>query len=167
MATYDIKPRLNRLDGVSTVIVQGGEEPEFQISPDPAKLLADPRHRHRYSRCGAAHEPDRFSRPARTQPPAFPGTGQCAGAHARKKSANIVVKTTKDGVPVRIQEVATVRPSVKPVYTIVTADTKPAVLLSVNRQPDSNTVQVAQEVHDEIAQIQKTLPHGVRLQPVL
>src|SRR5712691_6622376 len=40
MATYDIKPRLNRLDGVSTVLVQGGQVPEFHIIPDPAKLLA-------------------------------------------------------------------------------------------------------------------------------
>ena len=39
MATYDIAPRLNRLSGVATVIVQGGQEPEFQITPDPAKLL--------------------------------------------------------------------------------------------------------------------------------
>ena len=39
MATYEMKPRLNRLDGVSTVIVQGGQEPEFHIIPDPAKLL--------------------------------------------------------------------------------------------------------------------------------
>src|SRR5580693_980919 len=39
MATYEMKPRLNRLDGVSTVIVQGGQEPEFHIMPDPAKLL--------------------------------------------------------------------------------------------------------------------------------
>ena len=39
MATYEIKPRLNRLEGVSTVVVQGGQEPEFHIIPDPAKLL--------------------------------------------------------------------------------------------------------------------------------
>ena len=39
MATYEMKPRLNRLEGVSTVIVQGGQEPEFHITPDPAKLL--------------------------------------------------------------------------------------------------------------------------------
>ncbi len=39
MATYEIKPRLNRLDGVSTVLIQGGQEPEFHITPDPAKLL--------------------------------------------------------------------------------------------------------------------------------
>ncbi len=40
VATYDIKPRLNRLDGVSTVIVQGGRVPEFQITPEPAQLLS-------------------------------------------------------------------------------------------------------------------------------
>ena len=40
MATYELKPRLNRLDGVASVLVQGGQEPEFHIVPDPAKLLA-------------------------------------------------------------------------------------------------------------------------------
>src|SRR5947209_8856088 len=39
MATYDLAPRLNRMTGVATVIVQGGAQPEFQITPDPAKLL--------------------------------------------------------------------------------------------------------------------------------
>src|SRR5579862_2062423 len=39
MATYDLKPRLNRLTGVSTIVIQGGREPEFEIRPDPAKLL--------------------------------------------------------------------------------------------------------------------------------
>src|SRR5882672_3117589 len=40
LATYEIKPRLNRLDGVSTVLEQGGQEPEFHITPAPAKLLS-------------------------------------------------------------------------------------------------------------------------------
>ena len=40
LATYELKPRLNRLDGVATVVVQGGQEPEFTVTPDPAKLLA-------------------------------------------------------------------------------------------------------------------------------
>src|SRR5437588_6149247 len=38
-ATYEMKPRLNRLDGVSTVLVQGGQQPEFHITLDPTKLL--------------------------------------------------------------------------------------------------------------------------------
>src|SRR6267378_127174 len=40
IATYDLRPRLNRLDGVATVIIQGGRVPEFQVTPDPARLLA-------------------------------------------------------------------------------------------------------------------------------
>src|SRR5579875_1859556 len=39
MATYDMKPRINRLPGVSTVLVQGGEVPEFGIAPDPVNML--------------------------------------------------------------------------------------------------------------------------------
>src|SRR5881275_1297652 len=39
-ATYTLKPQINRLDGVATVLVQGGEEPEYHVIPDPAKLLA-------------------------------------------------------------------------------------------------------------------------------
>src|SRR4029077_17078227 len=39
LATYDIKPRLNRLNGVATVLIQGGQQPEFQVTPDPARML--------------------------------------------------------------------------------------------------------------------------------
>src|SRR5262245_50056488 len=39
IATYDIKPRLNRLSGVAIVQVQGGQQPEFHVTVDPAKML--------------------------------------------------------------------------------------------------------------------------------
>ena len=52
----------------------------------------------------------------------------------------------------RIGDIAVVKPSFKPVYTIVTANAKPAVLLNIYRQPAGNTVTVADEVHREIEQ---------------
>src|SRR5262249_50661398 len=39
LATYDIKPRLNRRSCLATVQVQGGQEPEFHVTVDPAKML--------------------------------------------------------------------------------------------------------------------------------
>ncbi len=78
---------------------------------------------------------------------------------------NIVIKTTPAGTPVRIADVASVSPSVMPVYTVVTANGKPAVLLNIYRQPDSNTVVVANAVHGEIEQIRKELPKGIDLRP--
>ncbi|HEV3511378.1 MAG TPA: efflux RND transporter permease subunit [Candidatus Sulfotelmatobacter sp.] len=164
MATYQMKPRLNRLEGVSTVIVQGGQEPEFQIMPDPAKLLA-----------AGVTVSDILNAVQRTNLIDSPGLlernhqlylGLVNGqVHTPEEIANAVIKNTSAGIPVRIGDVASVSPSVKPVYTIVTANGKPAVLLNINRQPDGNTVQVAQEVHNEIDAIRKTLPPGIQIEP--
>jgi len=164
MATYEMKPRLNRLDGVSTVIIQGGQEPEFHITPDPAKLLT-----------ANVTVSDILDAVKRTNLIDSPGLlernhqlylGLVSGqVRTPAEIANAVIKSTPAGIPVRIGDVAQVAPNVKPVYTVVTANGKPAVLLNINRQPDGNTVQVAQEVHDEIDRIRKTLPPGVQIQP--
>ena len=164
MATYEMKPRLNRLEGVSTVVVQGGQEPEFHITPDPAKLLT-----------ASVTVTDILEAVRRTNLVDSPGLlernhqlylGLVNGqVKTPAEIANEVIKNTPAGIPVRIGDVATVAPGVKPVYTVVTANGKPAVLLNINRQPDGNTMQVAQEVHDEIEQIRKTLPPGVHIEP--
>jgi len=164
LATYDMKPRLNRLDGVSTVIIQGGQEPEFHITPDPSKLLA-----------AGVTVSDILEAVRRTNLVDSPGLlernhqlflGLVNGqVKTPEEIANAVIKNTPAGIPVRIGDIAQVAPGVKPVYTVVTANGKPAVLININRQPDGNTVQVAQEVHDEIELLKKTLPPGVQIQP--
>jgi CzcA family heavy metal efflux pump len=164
MATYDLKPRLNRLDGVSTVVVQGGQEPEFQITPDPAKLLA-----------ADVTVGDILEAVRRTNLIDSPGLLEqnhqlylgLVNGQVRTPEAigNSVIKSTPAGIPVRIGDVAAVAPGVKPVYTIVTANGKPAVLLNINRQPDGNTMEVAKEVHAQIEEIRKTLPPGVEIRP--
>jgi CzcA family heavy metal efflux pump len=164
LANYELKPRLNRLNGVATVVVQGGQEPEFQITPDPAQLLA-----------ANVTVSDVLDAVRRTNLIDSPGlleqnhqlylglvNGQVIDP---EQLGEIVIKNTPAGVPVRIRDVASVGPGVKPVYTVVTANGKPAILLNISRQPDSNTVDVADEVHAEIARIQKALPPGIKLAP--
>jgi CzcA family heavy metal efflux pump len=164
LATYDLKPRLNRVTGVSTVIVQGGQVPEFQVQADPGKLLQTqttvPNILDAIGRSNLIDSPGLIE--MQHQLVLSLVSGQ---ARTPDEISNIVVKTTPSGAPVHIGDIGTVSPSVMPVYTIVTANGKPAVLLNINRQPDSNTVQVANAVHQEIADIQKTLPQGVKLQP--
>jgi len=164
LATYEIKPRLNRVNGVSTVVVQGGEEPEFHITPDPAKLLmasvtvTDLLDALR--RSNLIDSPGLLERNHQLDLALISGQVQTP-----QQIAGIVVKTTQGGVPVRIGDLATVEPGVKPVYTIVTANGKPAVLVNINRQPASNTVQVADGVHAELQRIRDSLPAGVEIQP--
>ena len=163
IATYDLKPRLNRLDGVASILVQGGRVPEFQITPDPARLLA-----------AGVTVPDILEAIRRTNLIDSPGLlehdhqlvlGLVSGqVHTPDEISQIVVKISKDGVPIRLGDIAKVGPSEAPVYTMVTANGKQAVLLSVNRQPDSNTLQVAQEVRDKIAELRTAIPPGVHLE---
>jgi CzcA family heavy metal efflux pump len=164
MATYEIKPRLNRMTGVSTVIVQGGQEPEFEVRPDPAKLLQStitiPSILDAIGRSNMIDSPGLFEHNHQLVLSLVSGQ-----AKTPVEISNIVVKTTPSGTPVRIGDIASVTPSVKPVYTRVSANEKPAVLLNINRQPDGNTVEVANAVHAEIENIRKTLPRSVSLQP--
>jgi CzcA family heavy metal efflux pump len=164
IATYDLKPRINRLDGVATVIIQGGRVPEFQVMPDPARLLT----------AGITVQ-DILDSIRRTNLIDSPGLiennhqlvlGLISGqVRTPDQIGQIVVKTSTAGVPIRLGDIASIAPSVAPTYTIVTANGKPAVLVNVNRQPESNTLQVANEVHALISELAPTLPPGVHLEP--
>jgi CzcA family heavy metal efflux pump len=162
IANYTIKPRLNRVNGVSMIVVQGGQVPEFQIQPDPAKLLqvqtTVPNILDAVAKSNMIDSPGLLEANHELQLALVSGQ-----AKTPEEISNIVVKTTPSGIPVRIGDIATVGPSVMPVYTMVTANGKPAVLVNLFRQPDSNTVAVADAVSQELAQIRKTLPAGVTL----
>ena len=161
-AAYDVKPRLNRLPGVSTVVVQGGQEPEFLIQPDPAKLLQTqvtvPGILDAVARGNLLDSPGLLEN--RHQLVLALINGQTTNP---SQISDVVLKVTPEGIPVRVGDVASVLPSVKPVYTIVTADSKPAVLVNVFRQPNSNTVAVANAVHSEMESLRRALPPGINI----
>ena len=161
IATYDIKPRLNRLNGVASVIIQGGQEPEFQITPDPGRMLK--------AKVSIQDILDTANNTNLIDSPGlltenhqlFLGLVN-AQVHSPEEIGNMVIKNVND-LPVHIRDVGTVAPSYAPAYTVVTANGKPAVLVSVDRQPDSNTVEVANLVHAEIENLRHSLPAGVEL----
>src|ERR1700693_1871063 len=105
IATYDLKPRINRLDGVATVIVQGGRVPEFQVMPDPARLLA-----------AAVTVTDILDAIRKTNLVDSPGLlehdhqlvlGLISGqVRSPDQIAQIVVKTSSTGLPIRLGDIA-------------------------------------------------------------
>lgn len=115
LATYSIKPRLNRLNGVSTVVIQGGQEPEFLIEPDPEKLVQT-----------QTTIPNILDAIAKSNLIDSPGLiehnhqlvlGLVSGqARTIPELGGIVVKTTlTSGSPVTIRNIGQVKQSVKPV----------------------------------------------------
>ena len=164
LATYTLKPQINRLDGVATVLVQGGEEPEYLITPNPSKLLS-----------ANVTVQDILTAVAKTNTVDSPGLiqeshqlvlGLVNGqVRSPEQLGEIVIKINNAGIPIHIADVATVSNGTRPKYTVVTANGKPAVLLSINRQPDSNTVNVADEVNAKVVELRKSLPPGIKFEP--
>lgn len=164
LATYDLKPRLNRQPGVSNIVIQGGQVPEFQVEPDVAKLIQTgvtvPSILDAIARSNMIDSPGLIEARHQLMLSLVSGQTRTSG-----EISNIVIKTTQAGMPVRIGDVAQVGESVMPVYTVVSANRKPAVLLNIYRQPDGNTVATAKAVHAEIERLKKELPAAVDLRP--
>ena len=81
---------------------------------------------------------------------------------------NIVIRTTPNGVPVRVGDVAAVHPSVMPVYTIVTAEWKTGGAVeyfpSAGQQHGRRW---RRRQRRNWMQIRRTLPPGVKVADVL
>ena len=164
VATYDLKPSLNRVDGVSNVVVQGDQIPNVEITPQPSKLIT-----------AGITVSDVLNAVQNTNVVDSPGLlqtqhelvlGLIGGqVHNAAQLGQVVIKNTASGIPIRIADVATVNESTEPASTMVRAGGKPAILLNITRQPTSNTVQVADLVAAEVERLKPLLPPGVAIQP--
>ena len=111
-ATYDIKPRLNRLNGVASVLVQGGQQPEFQVIPDAARMLR--------SRVSVQDILDAINHTNLIDSPGLLSRNHqlflgliSAQVQTPDQIGDIVIKNTND-VPVRISDIGSVTPSWRP-----------------------------------------------------
>ena len=164
LATYTLRPPLNRVNGVSTVIGQGGQIPEFHLVPNMAKLQATGvTVMDLANAVGTSNIIDSPGLYEQNHQLVLALVG--AQAHDVDGLKQLAVKTTASGAPVRVGDVADVVQAPMPVYTYVSANGHPAVLLNISRQPISNTVAVADGVAAEIAQLRAKLPKGVELIP--
>jgi len=164
LATYTLKPPLNRVNGVATVTIQGGQVPEYHVVPNLARLQASGvTVLDLVNAIGAANTID--------SPGLYPQNHQLvlalvgSQAHDIESLRELTVKTTASGAPVRVGDLAEVMQAPLPVYTYVSANGHPAVLLNIARQPSSNTVQVADGVAAAVQQLRARLPRGVALEP--
>ncbi len=162
LATYEMKPRLTALPGVGSILIQGMDVPEFHITPDPAKLLVT--HitvsdiLNAVDHANLIQSPGLLTRDHQLFLDLISGQ-----VHNPPEIANIFIKDAPDGTPIYVRNVATVSSGIAPNYTITTTNDKPAVLVNINRQRESNTMQVATEVKAELKKIEKTLPPGVEV----
>ena len=161
LAEYQLRPLLSGIDGVGHVDVQGGEVAEFHADVDPGKLRA--------LDLSLADVSAAVSRAATIQ-----AMGRVSDhyklylllADNQPKTIatlrNIVLRAGPGGV-VRLGDVARVSLSHVPQWIRVNADGQDAVLLQVFQQPAGNSVQIARDVKQRLADFAPQMPAGVKI----
>jgi CzcA family heavy metal efflux pump len=161
LAMYTIRPALLRIDGVGRVEVTGGAPREIQVIPDAAALTAHRLDVHDVSEAIAAANlngavglvTDDFRLYLAVTDNVLPDL----------QAVREVVVVSRDGVPVRVGDVAEVGTGEEDVQTRITSDGRPAVLLDITRQPDGNTVQIGRDTRRALAELSGRIPADVRI----
>jgi len=160
-AYYQLRPLLSTIAGVAKVDVQGGDEAEFQVMVDPARLeahgltLADVSRvlsaANTISAVGRLEDHDKLYLALVDN--RFPGIDEIGRAVLQKGPAGLV----------RVSDVATVSIGTVPRWTRVTADGHEAVIMQVFQQPNGNTVQIARDVRAKLKEFAPNLPTGLHI----
>ena len=164
-ADFLVRPRLLAIPGVAQVIPIGGEVRQFRVAPNPAALRA----------LGVTLED------VEQAITAFGGNtgGGFTDQYAREFLIRNIGNTLKledlrkvvvnsDGLrPVLLHQVADVGYGARLKRGEAGYMGRPAVIVSVEKQPDVDTVALTRAVEAELAQITATLPDGMRADQVL
>jgi CzcA family heavy metal efflux pump len=158
---YDLAPRLYRLPGVAETRIVGGRPPEYHIVVDPEKLNS---YGMPLTKVVDAIRASNIIQPAgMVQENYHLYLTTVTGLLETKSQVEDTVVDVVKGTPVLVKDLARVVPGERPIYNIVTANGRPAVLVNVLQQPDGNAVQIAAAVNRELREIQKTLPPDIEL----
>lgn len=160
-ARYDIYPRFLRISGVARVALVGGRVPEFHVLVDPKRVEA---HQMTLTQVNKAlAETNQFT-PVGMQEENYQLYLVVVDDRLRNQQdiENAVVGWSGTS-PVRIRDIGEVRRGPAPAYNRVTADGRQAVLLNIYGQPDCNTVEIARDLHNELANLEHDLPPGMKL----
>ncbi|MCF7975018.1 MAG: efflux RND transporter permease subunit [Phycisphaerae bacterium] len=160
-ARYDLKPRFLRISGVARVDLVGGRTTEYHVTVDPIRLQS--------AQLSLSEVTDALTQNNLVSP---------AGMHEENHSLyltvvdgrlrgpedidDFVVKVVK-GRPIRIGDVATVARGPEPIYNIVTADGREAVLLNIRSQPDGSTLNIAHALKQTLEALKTELPPDMKL----
>ena len=160
-AEHLISPTLSTIDGVAQVNIFGQKRFAVRVRVLPVALAA---------RNIALDELTAALRSANANTPVgtLEGPQQTLTLQANRQLRNAaefaeLIVSNRNGLPVRLRDVAQVEDSFETVKTYATFDGETSISLAVLRQPDANTVKVVDAVRAKLPEFESQLPQSVRL----
>lgn len=158
---WQVTNRLLAVPGVSQVAVYGGEERQYQVLVDPAKLKAFDVSLEQVTQAAEAanvNAPGGYlTTPDREK--LIRGIGRIESIGELQNS----VVVSRRGIPVRLADVAEVRIGAAVKRGDGSVNGRPAVVVMVNKQPQADTPTVTRAVEAAMTEVQASLPSDVKV----
>jgi multidrug efflux pump subunit AcrB len=156
--------QLSTLSGVAQVNVQGSQIFAVRLQVDPAQLAARSIGIDQVASAVQAANVNVATGTLNgpTQATLVHVNGQLMTAEAWKKQ----IIAWRNGAPVRFADVGTAIDSVENNRTATWLNGKRGIVLSIQRQPGSNTIQIIDEINRIIPHFQQSLPSSVKLSTI-
>jgi CzcA family heavy metal efflux pump len=161
LSDWTIRPRVKSIGGIANVVVIGGEYKQYQVRADPEKL--------KYYDSSLAELLEKVEESNVNAPGGFlneygnqyiiKGSGR---AYSIEQLAEAVVKSV-NGQSIKIKDVAEVKVGAADKIGDASLNANPAVILTISKQPDVNTLELTERLDAAILDLQNTLPQGVEI----
>lgn len=165
LADDEVVPYFERQEGVASVTVEGAKNREIQLTLDEAAMNRYGIHAQEVMQAinGANTSSSVGTIDKGTQDLQVRITGEFSSLDDIKQT----LIQTQSGATIEVQEIAEVKDTYKKSDNTTLVNGKPAVVLSVMKKTDANTVDVASGIQKSLSDIETGLPEGVKLNVVI
>lgn len=161
MVDTRVAQKLSQLTGVGMVSLAGGQRPAIRVQMNPAALasykMSAEQVRTAIQSANANQPKGSFDGPFRTT--MLDANDQIRSIHDYE---NLILRWN-NGAPIRLKDVAKIIEGSEDRYMAAWADSQSAILVNIQRQPNANMIQVADQIKQVLPELQKNLPENVKI----
>ncbi|ESK57618.1 multidrug efflux RND transporter permease subunit [Acinetobacter tjernbergiae] len=161
MVDTRVAQKLSQLSGVGMVSLAGGQRPAIRVQMNPTALAA--------FKLSAEDVRTAISAANANQPKgSFDGPFRSTMLDANDQMRSIadyenLILRWNNGAPIRLKDVAQVLEGSEDRYMAAWADSQSAILVNIQRQPNANVIEVADQIKKILPELQQNLPDNVHI----
>lgn len=161
MVDTRVAQKLSQLSGVGMVSLAGGQRPAIRVQINPAALAS--------YKMSAEDIRVAINATNSNQPKgSFDGPYRTTMLDANDQIRSIadyenLILRWNSSAPIRLKDVAQVIESSEDRYMAAWADSQSAILVNIQRQPNANVIDVADQIKQVLPELQRNLPENVQI----
>ena len=159
-----VAQKIAQIEGVGLVSISGGQKPAIRIQVNPQALASN---NLSLNDIRSAINVGNINAPTGTfDGPQRSTTIYTDGQLRSPEQYKALILRYQDGTALRLQDVADVVNDAEDIRQAAWVGTTSAILLNIQRQPNANVIQVAEQVHSLLPSLQQSLPSSISLEVV-